>query len=269
MTKITKKWLAGFIDGDGSFALDQVDGFYRPSLSISQNDPQLLHKIKDYFGCGTVTQKSDKAYHYRCRSAKQFRDFIIPKLKDISFQTSKELEYKIICEEALPLLLGGYSKNNLEHVNFIENCNKKIKTLRTSAYSNPDAPINLDWFLGFFEAEGSFYLAVRKSNEVRVAYKITQKNLPLLNKIKDFLNCGLVQSEGRNRGICKYNVEGHKNMIQHGLALFSNHPFKGKKNLERVKFLKALRIIAKNGHKTEKGLTDLRKLEFEIMMLRI
>jgi len=80
---LTKSWIAGFIDGDGSFNLEKVDFsksknpsntfFFRPILSISQNDPQLLHKIRDYFGCGKVTRKSEKAWHYRCRNAKDFK----------------------------------------------------------------------------------------------------------------------------------------------------------------------------------------------------
>jgi|AntRauTorcE11897_2_1112592.scaffolds.fasta_scaffold37301_1 hypothetical protein len=35
MNTLNKDWLAGFIDGDGSFAIDKVGNFYRPSLSIA------------------------------------------------------------------------------------------------------------------------------------------------------------------------------------------------------------------------------------------
>ena len=60
MKTLNSNWITGFIDGDGTFALEKVRGFYRPVLSLPQNDPQLLYKIKKFFGCGTVTKKNKK-----------------------------------------------------------------------------------------------------------------------------------------------------------------------------------------------------------------
>lgn len=300
-TLLNNNWIAGFIDGDGSFALDKVGDFYRPSLSIAQNDPQLLYKIKQYFGCGSVTAKNAKAWHYKCRSAEQFEKFIIPKLGRAPFQTIKQFQYEVICDEVMPILLikrpplsnanvpphrhmgendmqdpnnkeGNYSKN-LEPNNpnnkgdllaILEKCQKKITESRIllGDYSNPQTAINLDWFLGFFEAEGNFYLRVREPKDIRIAFKVTNANYALLEKIQSFLNFGRVQynKEGYKRNTWKYNVEGVENVCTYGLPLFANQPLKGLKNIKREHFLKAVRIIAKNGHKTEEGLVKLRKL---------
>jgi len=256
--KLNKDWLAGFIDGDGSFAIDKVGNFYRPSLSIAQDDPELLHKIKDYFGCGTVTPKNSKSYHYRCRSASQFRDHILPKLGEFPFQTRKQLEYDIIRNVALPICLGGGSKVVLE------NCQKQIKALRNLTYVNPNTPINLDWFLGFFEAEGNFYFSVRETNpiDVRIAFKVTQANKELLQKIQNFFGFGLIQSESSRSSleIWKFNVEGAKNIALYGIPLFQKNCLHGKKDIERINFLKAAGILSTKGHQNPQQLEVLKEL---------
>lgn len=109
------------------------------------------------------------------------------------------------------------------------------------------------WFLGFFEAEGNFYfdLYLNKStnqNEIRIAFKVTQKNRLLMEKIEEFWEFGSVQSEGRERDIWKYNVEGIQNVKDYGMKVFKTIPLKGIKNLERVKFLKIIRILIKNSN---------------------
>lgn len=260
MITLDSNWVAGFIDGDGSFGLENSQGFYRPILSISQNDPQLLNKIKDFFGCGTVTRKSKKAWHYRCRSARQFQDFIIPKLGKAPFQTIKQFQYELICEQALPLLLK--TQKDDADLKELENLDLRILLSRKDvSYVNTNLEMSLNWFLGFFEAEGNFYVKIRTTDPVdlRIAFKVTQKNKPLLKKIQSFFGFGLIQVERPE--IWKYNVEGIKNVTTKAYSIFRNHPLKGKKNLERVKFLSIIRILLKNGHKTTQGLEKIQKIQ--------
>jgi hypothetical protein len=289
MTKLNTDWIAGFIDGDGSFALERPDktkSFYRPSLSIAQNDLQLLYKIKDYFGCGTVTRKTHNAWQYRCRSTQHFQEFIIPKLGKTPFHSIKQQQYQLICEQALPILLQKTTDDPLEKqkkLSRLEDLDRQIQISRTdTTYVNPNAEMSLDWFLGFFEAEGNIYMKIRrrtidhtksstaklsmdtldllntKGIDIRIAFKVTQKNKPLLEKIQSFFNFGAIQLEREQ--IWKYNVEGIKNVTTHGYSLFRSHPLKGRKNLERVKLLSVIRILLKDGHKTPEGLAKIEKI---------
>jgi hypothetical protein len=261
-------WIAGFIDGDGSFGLEESNGFYRPVLSIAQNDPQLLHKIKKFFGCGSVTRKNENAWHYRCRSTEQFQKFIIPKLGTVPFQTIKQVQYEMICNEAMPLLLNTSDPNRKAK---LEDCLQKIKNSRNIVYVNPNKSINIDWFWGFFEAEGHFSLRVvnyRNSPSIRIGYKVTQKNRPLLEKILAFFGFGNIQSEGEGRSL-KYSVEGVRSICQCALPILLKNPLKGKKNLERVKFIRAIRILL--GAKSKNKAVDLNlisKIADELIKLR-
>lgn len=267
-TNLNVSWISGFIDGDGSFAVDKVGPFYRPSLAITQNDPALLFKVKKYFGCGSVIQVNQNSWVYRCRSAKQFRNFILPRLKGSCFQTIKQVQYEILCE-VTDFCTTEYSFQDLNHQKKLANYAAQIKASRSqSSYVNPNCPMNLDWFFGFFEAEGNFHLKIRNKKETRISYKVTQANYDLLVKIQDFFGFGLIHSEGLNRSTWKYNVEGHKIIIEKGLPLFEKHSLKGKKNVERVKFLKAARIVAKGEHQTQKGLNKLCRLEEQLKSLK-
>lgn len=277
MKTLNTNWITGFIDGDGTFALEKVRGFYRPVLSLPQNDPQLLYKIKKFFGCGTVTKKNQRSWHYRCRSTQQFQKYIIPKLGKGSFQTIKQYQYDLICNDAIPLLTNSFLIKNSNRHALLETCLKKIQNSRNIAYVNPNTPINDDWFWGFFEAEGHF--SIRYSGNFSISYKVTQKNRPLLEKIVDFFGFGVVQSEGEGRSL-KYNVEGIQKVCQYGLPILLKNPLNGKKNLQRVKFIKALRIISsiqsQSGvywHRILRGASDnehakLKKLAEDIVKIR-
>jgi hypothetical protein len=252
-TRLTKSWMAGFIDGEGSFALEKVDfskssrpnskSFIRPILSISQNDPQLLYKIRDYFGCGKVTRKSKKAWHFRCRNHNDFRKFIIPRLKNAPFQTIKQYQLELIRDEAMPLLGGSSPTKEKELLKILG----KIQDSRKNLCYTTQNPIDFDWFLGFFEGEGNFTLKVKQvpKNSIRISFKVSQKNKNVLDKIQAFWKFGKVQSEGYTRKMWKYSVEGIKNVSEYGIKIFENHSLKGKKNLERAKFLKAIQILLK------------------------
>jgi intein-encoded DNA endonuclease-like protein len=266
-TTLEKDWVAGFLDGDGSFSTEKVkngrvfhnQGYnYRPVLSVAQNDVKILYKLKDYFGCGEVTQKKNKAWHYKVRTTAHFKEFIIPKLGDNPFQTKNQLKYQLLRNKAIPLMDEGPNDSTLEQ---LDQLHEEMKLLSEDRdYVNPNLPITLEWFKGFFEAEGNLYYRCRSKSgkvDVRISLKVTQKNLNLLNKIDKFFTFGAVQKE---RGeIFKFNVEGIGNVAK-AVPVFLKTPFKGDNNIKRCKFLIFLRIVEKGGHKTTEGLERCDKL---------
>jgi len=170
--KLTKSWVAGFIDGEGCFALEKVEikstknhpgckSFIRPILSISQNDPQLLYKIRDYFGCGKVTQKNKTSWHFRCRNPKDFENFIIPRLKDAPFQTIKQYQLELIRDQAMHLFGDKSNENELLQIL------KKIQDSRNNFNYTNQNPIDFDWFLGFFEGEGNFFSKLKHFQKIQ------------------------------------------------------------------------------------------------------
>ena len=243
------EWLLGFIDGDGYFGLEKMKNkrngkiyiFYRPILAISQNDITVLYKIKSFVGCGSVSSKgkSKKHYHYRIRSASLLKQYFFPLIKNYTFQTNKQLQLKIL-KIAVTFLTTTYSPLLNKHNLFLEKLDQKLRHLKTVNYLNKHL-ISLNWFIGFFEAEGTLYFNMHYEKP-RFFIKVTQKNKPLLLKIQNFFKYGSIQKERESIYYFGISSQSDLNKI---FVIFEQNFFYSKKNLYRIKWLKAFRIISK------------------------
>jgi len=58
---LTPEWIAGFIDGEGSFSRSSYETkagkVYYPTFSVEQADEGILNQIQAFFGAGTVTKR--------------------------------------------------------------------------------------------------------------------------------------------------------------------------------------------------------------------
>lgn len=238
----------GFIDGDGFFGLEkmqrkrygQIDVFYRPILAISQNDMQVLYKIKTYIGCGTVSKKgkNKNQYHYRIRSAKQLKTFFVPLVQHRSFQTNKQLQYKLL-QKAVVFLTTDYNPKNQQHNQYLEQIDRDLRQAKTVFY-NRFYSISSEWFIGFLEAEGTLFFDV---NSKRFLVKVTQKNKPLLIKIQTFLGYGKIHKERDT--IYYFGCYTHVD-LQKIFLFLKKYPFYSQKNISRIKWLKAYRSVFKD-----------------------
>ena len=56
-------YIAGFIDGEGSFTIACQDTYYHPRLSISQNTLEVLEKMQELFTLHGITSYISKESH--------------------------------------------------------------------------------------------------------------------------------------------------------------------------------------------------------------
>ena len=103
-TNINAQWIVGFVDGEGSFGLDvHVKKDMRwglqmqPEFTVVQNeiDIQILHALKDFFQCGSVSlnreDKNGRRYHFRVKSVKDLTEKIIPFFDKHPLKTKKNI----------------------------------------------------------------------------------------------------------------------------------------------------------------------------------
>lgn len=129
-TQLNAQWIVGFVDGEGCFNLDihlkrdmQWGLQMQPEFTVVQNevDIQILHALKDYFQCGSVsvnrTDHHGTRYHYRVKSVKDLHEKIVPFFENHSLKTKKNVEFRTF-RTIVRLMHQGYHRNSLQ--NFLE-----------------------------------------------------------------------------------------------------------------------------------------------------
>ena len=114
-----QSYLSGFVDGEGCFCVTfnrskrhKFGWDIRPSFSASQNSDraEVLYRMRDYFGCGTIRpDRSDRTIKYEVRSVPELIERIIPHFKDYplfskkqdDFEKFSEIVGKMMCKEHL------------------------------------------------------------------------------------------------------------------------------------------------------------------------
>lgn len=127
-TKLEAQWVVGFVDGaeQGCFNLDtHVKADMRwgiqmqPEFTVVQHerDVQILHALKDLFGCGSVginrKDQTSTRMHYRCKSVKDLHEKVIPFFEKHSLKTKKGVEFHKF-RDIVRLMHAGYHNQSLE-----------------------------------------------------------------------------------------------------------------------------------------------------------
>ena len=97
------QWIVGFVDGEGCFHVGikqnqkmRLGVQVLPEFTVIQDeiDKQVLHGLKDYFGCGVVRMNHGTRLSYRVRGQKNLRDQIIPFFEKHKLKTRKNVDFK-------------------------------------------------------------------------------------------------------------------------------------------------------------------------------
>ena len=104
-------YISGFADGEGCFCVSfqpsQRHRFgweVRPSFSVSQNAEraELLHQIKELWGCGTIRpDRSDKTLKFEVRNISDLTEKVVPHFRDNPLLSSKQADvvrFEQVCE---------------------------------------------------------------------------------------------------------------------------------------------------------------------------
>lgn len=219
-------WFIGFSEGGGSF----IKSGNRFFFIISQNELIVLYKIKKFLKIGKVQ-----------KHGKYFR-FILSKKLDIFYILDYFYKYSIM-QKTYIRLNSIFERNNIffqKNYNFLDNA----------------------WLSGFIDAEGCFYIALKKRKNYKFGYQIRTKLLldqkfeknfnffeSLNQQIKGTLEIRLINNY-------RFIIENNKSILII-INYLKRYPLKShKKTIQYKHWLKCLYI--KN--KTTKTFNDLKKI---------
>ena len=99
--RLEAQWVVGFVDGEGCFFVginrhpEMTSGFQvLPEFTVVQHqrDIQLLHALKQFFGCGVVRRNHAERMAYRVRSLDHLKNVIIPFFDKHPLKSKKRID---------------------------------------------------------------------------------------------------------------------------------------------------------------------------------
>ncbi len=100
--KLDAEWITGFVDGEGCFFVginkhSEMTAGYQvlPEFTVVQHerDVQLLHALKNYFGCGVVRRNHGDRMAYRVRGKNHLLERIVPFFEKHPLKSKKRLNF--------------------------------------------------------------------------------------------------------------------------------------------------------------------------------
>jgi len=205
-----------------------------------------LYRIKDFFGCGNVSTRSNlKRSTYRVTNFSHIQNIIIPHFKVYPLCTQKQLDFKLWEQIAiLRSTIQDKQSNFIENIiPYIAAMNKgltdkqklkflNVKVVNRGTYVLPEV-INPYWMSGFVAAEGSFYLLLRDSGQFTNNFIITQdhRDLELFEKFNKIFNCGKTYHRPKSTR-CDFMVQNRTHINDIIIPFLINYPLVNIKSLD-------------------------------------
>ena len=212
INKEFNEWLAGLIDGDGSFLLSK-SGSARLYIVMDIRDKGALYEILHRFGGSIKPVAGAKALRYNLSNKKGLVKLIES--------------------------VNGHIRNPARLLQLNKLCNKYNITLN---YAKP-LTFNNGWFSGFLDSDGSVYF---NESSGQVFISATQKNIYLLEPLINIYGGRIDPSNSRGEAF-KYIIYRKKEIFNMIDNYFDKYPLRTLK-ANRVKLIKGFYVVRTSKH---------------------
>ena len=134
-----------------------------------------------------------------------------------------------------------------------------------------------DYVVGLTDGEGCFYVQVRTSDRYRLGatvhlhfhIKMKAEDKPLLEKVKNTLDCGEVYFQPENRSnhcqCYRFSVSSHTDIIQKVIPFFQRHRLQSVSKVKNFDlFCQIADLIQQKKHLEQSGLDKIRNIKAQM-----
>lgn len=253
----------------------------------------LLRKIQSYFGIGIISERlSLNKVVYSVQSYKDITKVIIPHFDKYPLVTQKKADY-LLFKQAINLL-NINAKSNMEGFHSILSLKASMNsglsdTLKTNFPTILPEPRPIvssqvipdpNWFTGFVDGEGCFYVKLSKSNaylsgfQVGINFLVYQhaRDEYLLTSFIEYLGCGKIEIastrspsgdhplRGRSEQV-KFVVYKFSDIFEKIIPFFQRHSLQGIKHMDYLDFCQVASIVKEKYHLTPEGVKVIKSLK--------
>ena len=280
-------YVTGFTDGEGCFYVGiSPDSKYKTGYRVKAHfqiglhikDLALLEQIQLFFGVGKISKLEAESVQFRVYAIEDLKVIVnhFDKYPLITNKLSDFLLFKLVVkliEEGKHLTLDGVNK--IMSIRAVLNNGQPSKNLNL-ALPNLEPVLrpeikdrkiqNLHWLAGFTDAEGCFFVALKKSTgsklgeTVWLKFILTQhtRDEYLLRSLITTLNCGRYISKS---GYGEFVVEKFTDVNDKIIPFFEKFKLHGIKSKNFEDFKKAALFIKNKDHLTREGLNKIKILK--------
>lgn len=276
-------WVTGFADAESSFVVKIGKDTTRKfslriipefSIELHEKDISLIKQIQSFFGVGAIKiriRAGRPTAIYSVQSLKNLTDIIIPHFKQYPMLTQKQADFELffsvvnLMNQKEHFHLEGFTKI----ISIRASMNKGLPESLKIAFPNIipilrptiDSQVIKDplWLVGFVDGEGCFYVKLKKNKsslyQVSLAFSISQhsRDSSLLNIIKDYLGCGVIENVSTRPNITNFAVYKFSDLLGKIIPFFEKNPLLGTKFLDYQDFCKVIILKERGAHLTEHG----------------
>ena len=280
-------YVTGFTDGEGCFYVSvspdskcktgyRVKAQFQIGLHIK--DLALLEQIKPFFGVGKITKLGVESVQFRVSAIEDLKA-ILHHFDRYPLLTSKQSDYLLfkqvvkLMEQGKHLTLEGVKK--IVSIKAVLNKGQLSEKLSlalpvTEPISRPEIKPrkiqSLQWLAGFTDAEGCFFIALKKSESSKLGetvwlkFILTQhsRDESHLRSLISTLNCGRYISKN---GYGEFVVEKFSDVSGKVIPIFEEFKLHGIKSKNFEDFKKAAILIENKEHLTREGLDKIKKIK--------